>query len=844
MVVIIARRRQLLNSGRSPFPSMAILDPSRRQTDLASLPWQFGSVPQQRWPAGDSAGLAPADFDRVDAWLPGTVPGTVQSDLLSLGHILDPFLENNLAACRWVEGLDWWYRAVLPLQLDPGQRAFLEFDGVDTLSALFVNGQELRRHEGMFSRQTVEIPPALAANPEAELAVRLWSSDALPRYELTAGEQVWSRVAGMAQSSFRPFDDRLATLKAPMHSGWDFAPRLRTMGIWDDSRLVVCRGVYLGDVWVQAEPLEPFADPARARVRVRLTLDSDEPRAVAASIAIHPATFTGETEQRFEFAFDVPHGHSQHELGFDLPAARLWQPWERGEPCLYKLTVSLRAGEAAHSQANDSILFDVSSTRFGVRRIERLRTDRGYPWRLAVNGQPLFLRGANWVPVDALWGRARRGHYQALLTQAREAGVNFLRVWGGGGREKRAFYDLCDELGLLVWQEFPIACVFLDHLPRTERFRRLLHQESTGIVQALRNHPSLFLWCGGNEFSPRRNRQTVSTLRQVVAAEDGLRPFVAASPGPGDAHNWQVWHGLAPLAAYRDERAAFVSEFGLQAVPNVDSLRRFLSEVDLWPPGPAWQQHNADLEKLHRYAQWFGGGDITTNTTTNGRTNVETNAQATDEPTMNGSTGTSARVTPKTATDAALERFVQGTQRAQAAGLQILVEHMRRRAGSQGRRQTGGLAVWQWNDPWPAISWSVIDAFGQPKLAYETLRRIYQPVLVSLEYPLRAYRPNDPLCGTLWVVNDRLETLRDCLLKVWLDETLVHEQACSALANTATPIGQLAVALPAGFAEVRLELRQRNGLLAQNVYDLRFHDGSPRRIDQILRRRLVDVILG
>ena len=150
------------------------------------------------------------DFDRVDAWLPGTVPGTVQSDLLSLGHIPDPFLEDNLAACQWVEGLDWWYRAGLPLHLDPGQHAFLEFDGIDTLSALFVDGQELGRHEGMFSRQTVEIPPALAAKPEAELAVRLWGSDALPRYELTAGEQrgaaspVWRRaVFGPSTTGWR-----------------------------------------------------------------------------------------------------------------------------------------------------------------------------------------------------------------------------------------------------------------------------------------------------------------------------------------------------------------------------------------------------------------------------------------------------------------------------------------------------------------------------------------------------------------------------------------------------------------------------------------------------------------
>ena len=271
----------MVNSCLDGTPTVALHGYLRQQSDLSSLQWQFGSVPQQPWQAASASDVL-LDIPQVTPWLPGIVPGTVQSDLLSLGRIPDPFLEDNLAACQWVERLDWWYRAVLPLQLDPGQRAFLEFDGIDTLSALFVDGQELSRHEGMFSRQTVEIPPALATNPEAELAIRLWGSEALPRYELTAGEQVWSRVAGMAQSSFRPFDDRLATLKAPMHSGWDFAPRLRTMGIWDDARLVVCHGVYLGDVWVQAEPLEPLTDPAPARVRVRLTLDSDEPRAVAA----------------------------------------------------------------------------------------------------------------------------------------------------------------------------------------------------------------------------------------------------------------------------------------------------------------------------------------------------------------------------------------------------------------------------------------------------------------------------------------------------------------------------------------------------------------------------------
>jgi beta-mannosidase len=199
-------------------------------------------------------------------------------------------------------------------------------------------------------------------------------------------------------------------------------------------------------------------------------------------------------------------------------------------------------------------------------------------------------------------------------------------------------------------------------VPRQAAFRALLRQEATGIVQALRNHPSVFLWCGGNEWSPSRNRQAVATLAAAVAVEDGSRPFLPASPGPGDAHHWQVWHGLAPLSAYRREQASMVSEFGLQAAPSAASLREFLAASEQWPPGAGWQRHNADLPKLARYGRWF---------------------EDANEPDP-------------------LARFVSASQRAQAAGLQMLIEHVRRRQGA-----TGGLAVWQWNEPWPSICWSV-----------------------------------------------------------------------------------------------------------------------------------------
>ncbi len=759
----------------------------RRVVDLSTLAWLVGHAPPQPWSSVAST-PAPCDASAVQEWLPSTVPGDVHSDLLAAGRIPDPYIGAGLAVCRWVEGVDWWYRTRLPLGLRPGQRALLEFDGIDYLSAVFVDGRELARHEGMWSRQVIELPPELASRAEVELAVRIWGSNALPRYTKTAWERLWGAAAGLAQGSFQPFDDRLATLKTPMHFGWDFAPRLRAMGIWDEARLVVCNGVYIRDAHVHAEPLALPADPGPAAVRLRLALDSDAVRAVTAQVSVRPAFESGSARWQFEYPLRLPAGRSEHALAFELPTARLWQPWERGEPRLYRLDIALE----------EAPLLDVFSTRFGVRRIDLGNTDQGHPWRVVVNGEPLFLRGVNWVPLDALAGRVQTERYAALLNEARAAGVNFVRVWGGGGRERRAFYDLCDEMGLLVWQEFPIACVFLDHLPRRPAFQALLRQEATGIVQALRNHPSLFLWCGGNEWSPGRNPQAVATLADVAAKEDAGRPFIPASPGPGDAHHWLVWHGKAPLSAYRGEQASMASEFGLQAAPDLASLREFLGEAERWPAGAAWQRHNAELAKLQRYARGFADPD---------------------EPDP-------------------LARFALASQRAQAAGLQIMIEHVRRRKGS-----TGGLAVWQWNEPWPSICWSVIDYSGRPKLALETLQRIMQPLLVSLDYPLRAYRPGDLLAGTLWVVNDGLAALDGCWLRVELDGLVLSETPCRVPANGAARLGRLALRLPRRFTHLRLELRRGNSLLAHNVYDLHFHDAGPGSPGQAARRRIVDLIL-
>jgi beta-mannosidase len=568
----------------------------RQTSDLGGTTWQFGLVPR-----------CPFDVPNVDdrtevsEWLPATVPGNVRADLLALGRIPDPFFGDGYRTSLWVEDWDWWYRRWLDVLIGADQRAFLIFDGIDYLSAVFVNGQEIGRHEGMFSRQVYEITCALRADTAdeahshdsparrtSEIAIRLWGSGALPRRRLNLLEQKWGWLANRIDpTGTAAFPDRMASVKCQMSFGWDFAPPIRTMGIWDDVSLVVTGRVFIEDVYVKS-PI-PGAASQTARLTAQVMVDSDQSRSVQARLQVHPANFDGPDWGPAFFDLDLPSGRSVHNLTFDLPHPRLWEPWDRGFPHLYEFAVSL------HPSSSPSQLLDTVSTRFGMRHIAL------EDWTFTLNGRREFIRGANWVPADSMPGRLRRNDYVELLAMARTAGMNLLRVWGGGLREKRAFYDLCDEVGLLVWQEFPFACSFLSYFPRDARWLGLVERECTAIVQATRNHPSVAVWCGGNEFSPGRNRSLVRTLARVVETHDGTRPFLPVSPSPGDAHNWGVWHGKYPIHAYRQEKARFLSEFGLQAAPSGETLRTCLPEAELWPPGPGWEIHKAEWGKLWRY---------------------------------------------------------------------------------------------------------------------------------------------------------------------------------------------------------------------------------------------------
>lgn len=801
---------------------------TRHLLSLDDNSWLFGQVPRRPFTAPDVY-----DLPAVTEWLPAAVPGNVRTDLLALGRIPDPFFGQQYQQSLWVEDVDWWYRRTV----EPGdlgathfgsashlaKRAFLVFEGIDYLSAIFVNGREMARHEGMFSRQIVEITETLRTGP-AEIAVRLWGSSALPKRQLTWRQRAWQKIASPFYRSWVGiYPDRSASLKCQMSFGWDFAPPIRTMGIWDEVYLVVSRPVFIAEAGAIGKPSSQMSDvssqiaatsgqrsavsdrrSASADLTVHLTLDAGQPHRVETTVSITPANFEGASFGPFEFRLDLPAGRSDHQLHCHLPGAALWQPWDRGRPNLYHVRVTLIDSEG---QPLDEVV-----VRTGIRAIELQK------WQFSLNGQREFIRGLNWVPADSFPGRLRPEHYARLLNMARASGANLLRVWGGGLREKRAFYDLCDELGLLVWQEFPFACMFLGSYPADPAYLALVEAECSAIVRQLRHHPSLALWCGGNEFSRSRNRPLLDTLAAVVQQHDGSRPFLPVSPSfdhGGDAHNWNVWHGWQPIGAYQAETARFLSEFGLQALPHLDTLTAALPN-----PAKGWDTHHADLKKLSRYISLF-------------------NNLLPILPKKFAIRHSPFRAKDFPGTIDHLQLTIHNSQLAQATALQTAVEHMRRRKG-----QAGGVCLWQFNEPWPAISWAIVDYLGRSKLAYERLHMWYNPVLISLNFPAgRRWVAGEIFTAEIWAINDTMEALPECELQISLDDNLIHLHRFDLPADSARCAGTLVHRLTAPPQQLSLTLRQGANIVARNSYDLAWHDQAHASLSHRLRRWLADWML-
>lgn len=748
----------------------------RRVVDLNGSDWQLGQAVQRDDPRSPSVQGLPF----IEHWIPANVPGNVRSDLARAGKLRDLHFGLQSEEAQWVDDHCWWLVRGVSLSITPSERVHLVLHGVDYISDVFLDGHHLGRHEGMFSKQIYEITNLM--RQDSQLAVRILGSAWLPCNRSTRWERVLNRLEAATGKLPGRFPHRRDTLKCQMSFGWDFAPPLRTMGIWDDVHAIVSGGVFIRGV-----AATPLGSSGAAALDISAELDSDDDRQVSIRCTLEGETFDSQP-LILERSVELSPGVSSHSVTMAVGSPELWWPWDHGHPNLYRLTVEIRDGDRA---------VDSTSECIGFREVEF------EDWTLRVNGRRVYARGANWVPANLFPGRTQVSHIHELLQLARQANINMLRVWGGGLRERRGFYDLCDRIGVLVWQEFPFACTYLTRYPRSRNYLELVEQEARASIRDLRNHPSVIIWCGGNEFAPERNRPLVSTLSRALSEENPSRPFLPASPSQGDSHNWHVWHGFHPPSAYRHDQARFASELGLQAPPGIQSLRQFIPSEHLWPPGPSWSHHGAQLRKLWRYAKPFlPEGQVT------------------------------------------LESFVTASQRAQAHALQIAIEHYRRRKASGN----GGILIWQFNDPWPAISWSLVDFFGRGKLAFDVVKRLYSPVLVSLDYELNQYEPGNAFEAGVWVINDSAHDVGDCLLEVeLLDRTGLtrglHTLKLTVPADSSTSCCRVSWTLPPGGGwRLACRLTQGPDVLSTNEYDLSVHDDVGPTAAQRLRSWLSGLV--
>ncbi len=623
-------------------------------------------------------------------WVSAGVPGDVHSAIIDGGLIPDPYWGRNNEKAKWVVDCEWWYRKWFTVpEKWRGKVVRLVFHGVDFRADFWLNGKHLGAHEGMFSPIIFDVTNVVSY-----------------------GEKEKNLVAVCVHP---PPKDRAKTGGRKCNLGYaiDYAPELITMGIWEAAELVATREVYVEDLCVRSEISEKAANVTSD---VRICNTSAKSKKVTLKNVVTGENFASSAFEK-SAEFRVPPGSHSYTIDHEVPEPRLWWPWDMGEQNLYRASVEvLEEGES----------LDNVSKVFGIREVKLVvnegAPEGSAPLTFCINGKRDFVKGANWTNIDLLYGRFSRERYEKLLTLAREANMNILRVHGWHIREKEEFYDMCDRMGILVWQEFAFAN--LDY-PQTTGFLEKVAAECGEVVKTLRSHPSLAAWCGGNEYSYEKNLKLIRTLEMVCKKMDPSRPFIPVSGPPEqdemrsrfDFHNWEVWHKYKPIESYsEDEESLFISEFGLQSAPCVESLKQFIPAEELWPAGPSWRYHYVEMAKMRHYVQQIVRADSGT-----------------------------------------LEEFVEATQKAQAYGLKYGIECFRRM-----KYRVSGCMFWQFNEPWPSISWSVVDWFLRPKLAYYAVRDAYAPVLICAEYTKKSWKKGETFKCKAWVVNDLHRALGKC----------------------------------------------------------------------------------
>lgn len=632
-------------------------------------------------------------------WMSARVPDTVHQDLLDHGRLPDPFYGMNEQKVQWVEKEDWLYRTVFTVTADQlkSDAAWLTFEGLDTYADVYLNGSLLLKADNMFVGHKLAVKDVLREG-ENRLMIRFRSP-----VEETAPQWDTDGFNYPADNDHSEKRMSVYTRKAPYSYGWDWGIRLATSGIWRPVKLTFCNGAAIDDFFVRQQEVTEQV----AKVDNQLEINNVTTTPKEAQVKVVYAY--GEQADTLTRTVVLQPGKNSLSMPAWIEKPHLWMPNGWGDPALYTFTATVSVDGKEVASREEAI---------GLRSIRVVMEDDkdGKSFYFEVNGKPMFAKGSNYIPGDALLPNMTGERYARLFEDIRAANMNMVRVWGGGIYEDDRFYEEADRNGILVWQDFIFACTTYPHDPT---FLKRVSEEAVYNMRRLRNHASLAMWCGNNEiyegmrywgwkdkYSPVVWKEMTEgydvlfrqLLPELVEANDPGRFYMHGSPYEAnwgrpeswkiaDSHNWGTWYGQKPFESLDTEIPRFMSEYGFQAFPEMKTIRMFASPEDYELESPVMNAHqkasigNFLIKKT--MALYY-------------------------------------KVPEK------FEDLIYAGLILQGQGMRHGIEAHRRH-----RPYCMGSLPWQLNDSWPVVSWSSIDYYGNWKAMHYQIRRAFAPVLVD-----------------------------------------------------------------------------------------------------------------
>jgi beta-mannosidase len=680
----------------------------KMQMDLSGNNWQMEGI---RPGEGVKIGFHELNFDITGDsfnWIYAKVPGDVYTDLWRAGRLDDPHFGRNSLKAKWVPENEWWYKRQfdVPKEME-GKRIQLVFDGVDFACDVWLNGVLLGSHEGMFSKFKFNVSDIIRFE-------RLRFGTNVLMVRLHPAPRRYSQVAG----------------RKPAWHG-DYWVSLPPTGIWKPVYLEAMGNVTIEDTYVQPSIISK--NSAKLDVELELQNHFQDAKKVNVAVKITGQNFISKRYNTQKMA-TLTAGLNTIAMSIDIEDAKLWWPWDLGDQNLYEAEVTI-----FHE---DNKLLDETTTTFGIREL-KMEHNPGFtkeqvenPWTVMINGKRHFMRSGTWGgPPDIFMGRAHPSKYKELIRLAKEANFNNLRIFGWHPEEIPLFYQLCNEAGITVWQDvLPLASL---SLPKDQEFKDAVFTEAIASVKEQRNHPCLVLLEGSEELfmtasDPEHNLQFVTELGEAIKPYTPLH-YIPSSPlsdevglklgfKPNESfHANDLFYGEGEFVMeeyFPSLDYAVIPELAISSCPNIRSIKKFIPEEEIWPPGPSWGHHWTDFDAL-RTLNFEVLGD-----------------QSRDS----------------------LEKFVEATQIAQGTIFKYALEHFRTR-----KPKTSAVCICHYITFAPDMKWGIVDYYQEKKLSFDYVKKAYQPVLLTMRHYDRRWKPGSVFKGEIWVVNDYYKSFSGCM---------------------------------------------------------------------------------